>query len=216
VSPGLQRALRVLGTAGAFVVLVVLGLGLASLFGQEAPSPPEPEPVAVVRPAPPPEPSPPPPPPERAPPPAPPPPPAPAPLPTPVVPSPGKPGALTLNARLRIRREIVFGITRLKSEVSRCPMDPVQRTTPAPGRSALVLEAVGLGDEVRIVGSSLESEVPVNDRFVSCARAALEGKVFPAPGATSGLRLRVFVPIGPAGNSLAVSSASLAEVDEAR
>ena len=96
-----------------------------------------------------------------------------------------------------------------KDELARCPADPVQRNFGT--RAAVVLELVGENDSARVVSTALEAEVPVNDRFVSCARSVLQGKSLAAPGAKPGMRLRFFLPIGPAGNSLAPSSASLAE-----
>jgi hypothetical protein len=59
------------------------------------------------------------------------------------------------------------------------------------------------------VGTGLEADGPVNDQFVSCARSVLEGKRFRATQANPGMHLRLFVPIGPKGNSLALSAASL-------
>jgi len=111
---------------------------------------------------------------------------------------------------MRIRREMIRAIGALKDELARCPADPVQRTTPG-GRAAVVLETESLDEAVRIVGSTLEAEVPVNDRFVTCTRGVLEGKQIPVPGTKPGTKFRMFLPVGPAGNSLSLGSASLAE-----
>jgi hypothetical protein len=211
MKPLVRRLLWVLGTAAAFLLLAALGLGLGSLLFRGESYRPEPEPVPVARPAPrrPPEPAPPPP--------AAPEPPRPAPVaaapatpatPSPLVPTPG----LTLPTRLRIRRELILGLGRFKDELARCPADPVSR--PIDGRAALVLETVAETDAVRVVGSRLEAEAPVNDRFVSCARSVLEGKRLATTGATPGARLRLFLPLGPKGNSLSLSAASLTEAEQ--
>ncbi len=209
--PALQRLLWVVGTAAAFVLLVALGLGLASLLGPGDSHLPDPEPERPARAARPPEPAPAPPPPAPVQQPAPVPPPPP---PAPVIPEPPlHPGVLPLNAKLRVRREIVFGLTRLKDELARCPTEAVQRG-PAPGaRATLVLEAIGTGNAVQVTSSRLEAADPVNDRFVSCARGIIEGRTIPAAGAPAGIRLRFSIPLGPGGNSLSVSSGSLVEAD---
>jgi hypothetical protein len=54
----------------------------------------------------------------------------------------------------------------------------------------------------------------VNDRFVSCARSVLEGKRLPVTGATAGVRLRLFLPLGPKGNALSLPAASVAEAEQ--
>jgi hypothetical protein len=212
--PLLRRALRIAVTTLAFVLLAVLGLGLGSLlsFGESAR--PEPEPAPIVRPAPRPVAElapPPPPPPLPAPVAVPPPPPAPgAPVAAPVQrpPLPGPP--LSLPGRLRARREILRDIGALKDELSRCPAEPVTRTGPG-GRAALVLDLVAEADAMRVVSSRLDAEAPVNDRFVSCARSALEGKRFAVSGTTPGTRLRMSIPLGPTGNSLSLPAASVTE-----
>ena len=212
--PALQRLLWVVGTSGAFVLLIALGLGLASLFAPGDSRAPDPEPP---RPAPAPSPEPPPP----APPPAPVQQPAaapapPPPVPAPVIPEPPlRPGVLPLNTKLRLRREIVLGLTDLKNELVRCPSEAVQRTAPG-GRATLVLEAIGTGNAVQVTSSTLEADVPVNDRFVSCARGIIDGRTFPASGAAAGVHLRFFIPLGPGGNSLSRPSASLVEAEASR
>lgn len=120
--------------------------------------------------------------------------------------------ALTLPARLEVRRELIEAISGLKDELARCPAEAVQRSPPG-SRAAVVLDAVGEGESVRVLETTLEAEVPVNDRFVSCARAALQGRTFAAPGAAAGARLRFSIPLGPGGNSLSLRSASLSESD---
>jgi len=213
VTPVVRRVLVVVGTGAVFLLLVALGLGLAALLtpGDTA----RPEPVAVH-----------PPPPPRAEPPPPPasPPPAvvrEAPRPPPQATPPPQPtstelkslsaGTLTLPERMHLRREVILGIGELKEDLARCPADPVQQSTP-PGRAAVVLETESVQNAIRVAGSTLEADVPVNDGFVSCARRVLEGKQLAAPGTRPGVKLRVFLPVGPNGNSLSLSAASLAEV----
>lgn len=203
--PLVRRILAVGLTAGAFLLLAVLGLGLAALLSPAEPPRPEHEPV---RPAAPPPPAPLPPPPVAAvePPRPRPEPPAAAPAPTP---QPVLPPVLPLPTRLQIRGQLIRGFDALKDELARCPADPVQRKFGT--RAAVVLELVGENGSARVASTTVESEVPVNDRFVSCARSVLEGKSLAAPGVKPGMRLRFFLPIGPAGNSFSPSSASLAE-----
>jgi outer membrane biosynthesis protein TonB len=208
--PLLRRALWFAGTALAFVLLAVLGLGLASLFSFGEASGPEPEPPPVVRPAPRPvpEPAPPPRPPAPAPVQAPPPPP-PAPEPTsaeqPVVPS-----AIPLQVRIKVRQQVLRDIAALKDELARCPSEPVTRSPPT-ARAAVVLDAVAEDGAVRVASSRLEADGPVNDRFVSCARSVIEGKRFVVTSVPPGTRFRLFVPLGPNGNSLSIPAASLTE-----
>lgn len=211
--PLLRRTLLVAGTALSFVLLAVLGLGLGSLLSPGETARPEPEPPPIARPAPRPvaEPAPPPPrPPSPPPAAASPPPPAPAPTPAlrPVLPSP----TLSIPARLRARRDILRDIGALKDELARCPADKVPRNPPG-GRAALVLDTVAEAGAVRVVSSRLEAEGAVNDRFVSCARSVLEGKRLVVTGTSAGQRLRVFIPLGPNGNSLSLPAASLADAE---
>ena len=209
--PLLRRVLWAIGTALAFVLLALLGLGLASLFSFGDSGRPESEPVPVPRPPPPrqvaepPPVAPPPPPPPASATPAPPPPAAAVPDQRPLVPGP----ALPLASRLRVRREILRGIGALKDELARCPAESVAR--PPGGRAALVLEGVAEAGALRLVSSRLDAEGPVNDRFVSCARSVLEGKRLPVTGTTTGTRLRLFLPLGPNGNALSLPAASLTE-----
>jgi hypothetical protein len=111
---------------------------------------------------------------------------------------------------MHLRREVILGIGALKEDLAGCPADPVQRSTPQ-GRAAVVLETESVQNALRVAGTALESDVPVNDGFVACARRVLEGKQFSAPGTKPGVKLRVFLPLGPNGNSLSLGSASLAE-----
>jgi hypothetical protein len=205
--PLLRRVLWAIGTALAFVLLALLGLGLASLFSFGESGRPESEPVPVPRPPPrqvaePPPVSPPPP---ASATPAPPPPAAAVPEQRPLVPGP----ALPLASRLRVRREMLRGIGALKDELARCPAEPVAR--PPGGRAALVLEGVAEAGGLRVVSSRLDAEGPVNDRFVSCARSVLEGKRLPVTGTTTWTPLRLFLPLGPNGNALSLPAASLTE-----
>jgi hypothetical protein len=207
----LRRVLWIAGTALGFVLLAVLGLGVGSLFSFGDSVRPEPEPAPVARPTRPPPERPPPPP---APPPtplptpavaiaAPPPPPA-APVARPLLPSPSVP----LPDRLRLRRDVLKNVAALKEELARCPAEPVIRSPPG-ARAALVLDTVAEGGALRVVGSHLDAEGPVNDRFITCARSVLEGKRFPVSGPTSGERLQLFLPLGPKGNAISLNSASL-------
>ena len=208
--PLVRRVLWVLGTGAAFLLLAVLGLGLGSLLTPGDSRRPEPEPLPAARPAarpaPEPPPLPPPPAPVREPP-------HPPPATTPEPPRPLLPAtALTLPARLQLRGELIRDLGGFKDELARCPADPVRR--PPGERAALVLETVVEGDAVRVVASRLEAQGPVNDRFVACARSVLEGKRLPATGATAGARLRLFLPLGPGGNTLSLPAASLTEAGE--
>ena len=203
------------GTALAFLLLAVLGLGLGSLLTPGEPSRPEPEPPPVTRPPPPPvaepappQPRPPAPPPVAVSPPPPPPAPAPTPAPQPLLPS---PAPIAFPARLKARREILRDISALKDELARCPADKV-KTAPG-GRAAVVLDAVAEAGAVRVVSSRLEADGPVNDQFVSCARSVLEGKRLVVTGTSAGQRFRLFIPLGPNGNSLSLPSTTLADAE---
>jgi len=213
--PLVRRALWVAGTALAFVLLAVLGLGLASLLPFGDATRPEPEPAPVARPVPPrmaePAPSPPRP---ATPPPAAPAPPPPAPAAAAATPQPPfiRAPELPLPARLRARREVLRDIGALKDELARCPTDPVTRSPPA-SRAALVLETVAEAGALRVVSSRLDAEGPVNDGFVSCARSVMEGKRFPVSDTSPGTRFQLFIPLGPNGNSLSLPSASLTEAE---
>jgi len=83
--------------------------------------------------------------------------------------------------------------------------------TPPTARAGLVLDAVVEGGAVHVAGSRLEADGPVNDRFVTCARSVIEGKHFVVTGASTETRLRLFVPLGPNGNALALPGAALIE-----
>jgi hypothetical protein len=139
-----------------------------------------------------------------------PPPPAPAPTSTqrPLLPS---PAPLAFPARLKARREILRDISALKDELGRCPADKV-KTTPG-GRAAVVLDAVAEAGAVRVVSSRLEGDGPVNDQFVSCVRSVLDGKRLVVTGTSAGQRFRVFIPLGPNGNSLSLPATTLADAD---
>ena len=208
----LRRVLWIAGTALGFVVLAVLGLGVGSLFSFDDSVRSEPEPAPVARPA---RPAPERPPPPPAPPPTPrptpavavaPPPPPPAPAARPLIPSPDA----SQPVRLRLRRDVLKNVATLKEELARCPAEPVIRSPPS-ARAALVLDTGGQGGALRVVGSHLDAEGPVNDRFITCARSVLEGKRFPVSGSTSGERLQLFLPLGPKGNAISLNSASLKE-----
>ena len=211
----LRRVLWIAGTALGFVVLAVLGLALGSLLSFGDSVRPEPEPTPVARPTS-----------RRAEPPPPPPAPAPAPHPSPAVavaappPPPVAPQARPLlpaptvphPVQLRLRREVLKNVAALKEELARCPAEPVIRSPPS-ARAALVLEMVAEAGALRVVGSRLDAEGPVNERFVTCARSVLEGKRFPVTGSTSGERMQVFLPLGPKGNAISLNSASLKEAE---
>jgi len=209
----LRRVLWAVGLGGAFVLLAALGLGVASLFSPGDPSPEQPEPVrAPPRAAAPEPPLPPPPPPAVAASPSPPPAAPPVQAVSPPPQAPVIPGVLPLPARLELRRDVISGLTALRNEIARCPSEPVRRSTLA-AHAALVLDAVTEGDTVRLIGSSLEADVPVNDGFVSCVRGVLQGKTFPSAGAAAAARLRIFVPLGVAGNALSLGALSLTEAE---
>ena len=211
----LRRVLWIAGTALGFGVLAVLGLALGSLLSFGDSVRPEPEPTPVARPTS-----------RRAEPPPPPPAPAPAPHPSPAVavaappPPPVAPQARPLlpaptvphPVQLRLRREVLKNVAALKEELARCPAEPVIRSPPS-ARAALVLEMVAEAGALRVVGSRLDAEGPVNERFVTCARSVLEGKRFPVTGSTSGGRMQVFLPLGPKGNAISLNSASLKEAE---
>ena len=209
--PLVRRALWIAGTALSFVLLAVLGLGLASLFFFGEASGPEPEPPPVVRPAPRPVPEPAPPPPR---------PPAPAPVqappPAPPVPEPASaeqpvvPSAIPLQVRIKVRQQVLRDIAALKDELARCPSEPVTRSPPT-ARATVVLDAVAENGAVRVASSRLEADGPVNDRFVSCARSVIEGKRFVVTSVPPGARFRLLIPVGPNGNSLSIPAASLTE-----
>ena len=209
--PLLRRVLWVVGVAAAFVLLALLGSSVAALLSPGESFRPEPEPV---RPAPPPLPPPSPAPARRPDPPPLPLAPTPPPAPVPVEPRPVSPdaGRIPLTDRLRLRRELIRGLTALKGELAGCPATP---TRPSPdGRAALVLDLQGVGDGARVLGTTLEADIPVNDRFVSCVSGVLQGRTLPATGVTPGARMRFFIPLGLAGNTLGLSSASLVEGDD--
>jgi len=208
----LRRALVVAATLGAFVLLLVVGLGLGSMLAPHDSAPPEPAPV----PAPAPRPAPPPPPeprpaPEPAPPvaQAPPPPPALPPRPSDFEP-PRKPSELTLATRLQLRRQLTRHLAGLREELSRCPSAPAPRGVPGT-KASLVLAFTGEERRLRVTGSRVEGDAPLNDAFVSCARATIEGRIFQVPGARSGMRVDLWVPFGETGSSLFFFAASLAE-----
>lgn len=209
--PLVRRALLVAGAALSFLLLAVLGLGLGSLLTPGESTRPEPEPPPVARPRPRPvaEPAPPPPRPPA-------PPPTVAPSPPPAAPAPAArpliPGvSLSVPARLKARRDILRDISALKEDLARCPADRVTR--PPGSRAALVLETVAEAGALRVVSGRLDADGAVNDRFVSCARSVLEGKRLVVTGTTVGQRFRLFIPLGPEGNSLSLPSASLADAE---
>jgi hypothetical protein len=72
-----------------------------------------------------------------------------------------------------------------------------------------VLELRGVSGGAQVTGTSLEAEMPVNEVFVGCVRTALQGRTLAAKGIGPGVQLRFSVPLGPGGNSLGLSSASL-------
>jgi hypothetical protein len=117
-----------------------------------------------------------------------------------------------MPARLKARREILRDISALKEELARCPADKVTRT-PSGARAAVVLDTLAEAGALRVVSSRLDAEGPVNDQFVSCARSVLEGKRLVVTGTSAGQRLRIFIPLGPDGNSLSLPSATLADAE---
>lgn len=119
-----------------------------------------------------------------------------------------------MPSRLRVRREILRSISALRDELARCPADPVTRSG-ASARAALVLDGVGEAGAVRVESSRLDAEGPVNEHFVSCARAVLEGKRLVVSGTAPGTRFRLVIPLGPNGNTLSLSAASVTEAGPA-
>lgn len=119
---------------------------------------------------------------------------------------------MPLPERLRVRRELIRSVTGLKGELARCPST---RAHPLPGgRAALVLELEGVGGGARVLGTTLEADMPVNDAFVACARALFQGKTLAAAGVSPGIRLHYFIPLGPAGSSLSLSSSSVIDGED--
>ena len=209
--PLLRRVLRVVGVGGAFLLLALLGSWVAALFSPGGAAPAEPE---VVRPGPPPRP----PAPARLPDPPPPPPPRPAPA-HPPAPAPAETGptsapaaALPLTNRLWVRRDLIRAVNLLKRELAGCPSTRAEWVRGS--RAALVLEVQGAGDGVQVLGTALHAEVPVNEQFVACARALLQGRTLATEGVPPGVRLRFVVPLGPGGSSLSLSSSSLIGAEE--
>ena len=209
--PLVRRVLWGAGTALAFVILAMLGLGLGSLlsFGETPRAEPEPVPPSRPTPSPVAEPAPPPPRPSTPPPPATPPPPPAAEAAPPPRPFSNGPW-LGVPSRLRVRREVLRDVAALRDELARCPADPVARSSPT-ARAALVLDAVAENGAVRVESSRLDADGPVNDRFVSCARSVFEGKRLVVSGTAPGRRLRLVIPLGPNGNALSLPAASVTE-----
>ena len=213
--PLLRRVLWVIGVAGAFVLLALLGSSVAALLSPGESFRPEPEPV---RPAPPPSPVPTsaparlpdPPPPPPLPPPTPAPPPASVPAESPPVSA--NAGTISLIDRLHIRRELIRSITALKEELAGCSATPARHRPD--GRAALVLELQGVGNGARVLGTRLEADTPVNESFVACVSGLLQGRTLPATGVNPGARLRFFIPLGRAGTTLGLSAASLADAED--
>ena len=181
----------------AFLLLALLGLALASLLhpGDEA----RPEPEAAAPPPRPPRPLPEPPPPPPAP---------AAEPPAPVIPAP----KLSLPTRLRVRREILRDIGVLSDAIAQCPAEAMTASPPW-GRAALVFDTVAESGAVRVVSGRLEANHPVNDAFVTCARSVLEGKRLAVKGLATGTRLRLYIPLGPKGNSLSLPAASVGQAE---
>ena len=115
-----------------------------------------------------------------------------------------------MAATYRVRRAIMRELSGLGDELARCPSDPVTRNPPT-ARAGLVLDAVVEDGAVRMANSRLEAEGPVNDRFVSCVRSVIEGKRFVMTAAPAGTRFRLFLPLGPNGNAIALPGAALIE-----
>jgi hypothetical protein len=100
----------------------------------------------------------------------------------------------------------------LRQELIRCPSQFARQ--PPGGRAALVLDLQGVSDGARVLGTTLEADMPVNDAFVACVSGVLRGKTLVASRMRPGLRLRFFIPLGLGGNTLGLSSASLSEGDD--
>ncbi len=216
--PLLRRLLWILGIGTAFVLLALLGMGLASALLPTGTSRPEPEEVrpAPPRPAPVAERPPPPPPTPPAPPPqavATPPPPPPTPPAEPEHPKEEVP-ALSTRERLRLRRELIKDVTALRDELARCPS---QKMPVVPGgRAALVLEVVGAPDGLRVQSTGLRADVPVNEAFVACAKSVFANRTLAATNVPPGARARFFLPLAMGGAGLGLGSASLTNLDESQ
>ena len=209
--PRARQVLTALGVGGAFVVLGLLGFGLAallsSLVSSDAPReirvpPPAPPPVAAAPPA--------------APPPAPPPPAPPPPAPVVAVPAPppapALPGpAISPLVRITLRRQVIGALTELKTELARCPS--TGRTESPGNQSFVILETEGQEGSLRVASTRLDQADTVNDGFVACVRSTLQGRVLAVQGAKRGMNLRVNIPLGPGGNNLALAGAIIGNED---
>lgn len=116
-----------------------------------------------------------------------------------------------MSEKLRLRRELIRSVSALRQELIRCPSQFTRQ--PPGGRAALVLELQGVADGVRVMGTSLEADMPVNDQFVGCVRTVLEGKTLAASGVNPARRLRFFIPLGLGGNTLGLPASSVTEAD---
>jgi len=212
-----RQALTGLGVGAIFAVLGLLGFAVAGLlspfFSSDAPReirlpPAAPVAAAPIPPPPPPAPAPAPPPPApvvAAPPPPPPPPP-------PAVPSPIR-SKLAPLARLGLRREVLAGLTAMKDELGHCSTSPTARAEYQPGQSFIVLETETRDGSIRVTSSNLDQGGPVNDSFVACVRNKLSGHEFAAKDAQPGMNIRISIPLGPNGESLAVPGTFVGEED---
>ena len=213
-----RQVLTGLGVGAIFAVLGLLGFAVAGLlsplFSSDAPReirlpPPTPPPVAAAPspppPAPPPTPAPPAPAPVvTAPPPPPPPPPA--------IPSPAR-SKVPPIARLGLRREVLAGLTALKSELAQCSSSPTPHADFQPGQSFVVLDTEVRSGSLKVISSNLDQGGPVNDSFVTCVRNKLTGREFTANDAQPGMTIRISIPLGPAGDSLALPGTFVGEED---
>jgi hypothetical protein len=212
-----RQVLTGLGVGGVFAVLGLLGFAVAGLFSplfsSDAPReirlPPPTPPVAAA-----PSPLPPPPPPAPArPPPAPvvaaPPPPPPPP---PAVPAAAR-SKLPPLARIGLRREVLAGLNALKAELGQCSSSSTARAEYQPGQSFVVLDTEAREGSIRVVSSNLDQGGPVNDAFVTCVRNKLSGHEFAAKDAQPGMSIRISIPLGPNGESLALPGTFVGEED---
>jgi len=119
---------------------------------------------------------------------------------------------LSLPTRLRVRREILRDIGVLSDAIAQCPAEAMTASPPW-GRAALVFDTVAESGAVRVVSGRLEANHPVNDAFVTCARSVLEGKRLAVKGLATGTRLRLYIPLGPKGNSLSLPAASVGQAE---
>ena len=114
--------------------------------------------------------------------------------------------------RINIRRQVVAALNGLKADFTRCPSSST-RPENQPGQSFVILETEVSNGSLKILSSRLDQAAPVNDDFVACVRKTLEGRVLPAASAKTGMPLKINIPLGPGGNSLALAATFVGSED---